>query len=103
MGDNKIKNKVMNWKFWKNIFSCGCYTHEPEPEAEWVGRHKQKAVAFAKTHKKGTRVVAQNKSGVWKAGEIIGEHDWALMSFYFMVKFDDGEIIKQEERKVNLL
>lgn len=76
---------------------------ETPKEEEWVTRHKAKAIAYAETHKAGTRVAAESKNGTWKEGQIIGESDWALFSFYFTVKFDDGEIIKQEERKVTKL
>jgi hypothetical protein len=75
---------------------------KPQKE-EWVTKHLEKAKNYAETHKKGTRVVAQSNSGVWKEGVIIGEHDWALFTFYFLVKFDDGEILKLEDRKVSKL
>jgi hypothetical protein len=76
---------------------------EPQKEEGWVTRHKNKAKQYAESHKAGTRVAAQSKDGTWKEGVIIGEHDWALFTFFFVVKFDDGEIIKQEERKVTRL
>lgn len=76
---------------------------EKPKEEEWVTRHKNKAKVYAETHKAGTRVAAESKNGTWKEGQIIGEHDWALFTFFFTVKFDDGEIIKQEERKVTKL
>ena len=66
---------------------------EKPKEEEWVTRHKNKARVYAETHKAGTRVAAESKNGTWKEGEIIGEHDWALFTFFFTVKFDDGEII----------
>lgn len=72
-----------------------------EEEPEWAIRHKKKARVYAETHKAGTRVVAESKNGTWKEGQIIGQHDWRLFTFYFVVKFDDGEIIKQEENKVS--
>lgn len=72
-------------------------------EEEWVTRHLAKAKVYAETHKKGTRVAAESKDKTWKEGVIIGEHDWALFTFYFVVKFDDGEIIKQHEGKVTKL
>lgn len=89
----------------KNIFSFAYFKTPPvkKEEPEWVDRHKTKAKVYAETHKAGTRVIAESKSGVWKEGSIIGEHDWALFSFFFTVKFNDGEVIKQEERKVQLL
>jgi len=61
----------------------------------------KKARAYEISHKKGTRVVAESKNGTWKEGQIIGEHDWKLFTFFFTIKFDDGEIIKQEESKVS--
>lgn len=48
---------------------------EEPREEEWVTRHKNKAKAYAETHKSGTRVSAESKDGTWKVGEIIGEHD----------------------------
>lgn len=60
----------------------------------------EKSRAYEVSHKKGTRVVAQSKDGTWKEGEIIGEPDWQLFTFFFTIKFNDGEIIKQEENKV---
>lgn len=63
-------------------------------------RHKRRSREYSVTHKDGTRVVAESKNGDWKEGKVIGEHDWALFTFFFTIKFDDGEIIKQEERKV---
>ena len=68
---------------------------EPQKEEGWVTRHKNKAKQYAESHKAGTRVAAQSKDGTWKEGVIIGEHDWALFTFFFVVKFDDGEIIKE--------
>lgn len=73
---------------------------EELPQEEWVERHKRRSREYSVTHKHGTRVVAESKNGDWKEGNIIGEHDWALFTFFFTIKFDDGEIIKQEERKV---
>ncbi len=72
-------------------------------EEDWVIRHKARSKRYDITHKKGTRVVAENKNGIWKEGQIIGDHDWSLFTFFFVVKFDDGEIIKQEESKVSLI
>lgn len=66
-------------------------------------RAREKADQYAISHKAGTRVAAENKAGIWKEGQIIGEHDWALFTFFFTVKFDDGEICKLEERKVTRL
>ncbi len=97
--------KLKNW--WKRFTyvepSTQITTKEikKEKEPDWVIRHTAKAKVFAETHKAGTRVIAESKDKTWKEGEIIGEHDWALFSFFFIVKFDDGEIIKQEERKVS--
>lgn len=62
----------------------------------------KKSKAYAETHKQGTRVSAMNNNGDWKEGEIIGEPDWTLFTFYFNVKFDNGETIKQSESKVKL-
>ncbi len=69
-------------------------------EPEWVTRHIKRADQYKITHKPGTRVVAESKNGAWKEGQIIGDHDWRLFTFFFTIKFDDGEIIKQEEGKV---
>lgn len=63
-------------------------------------RAHEQARVYAITHKAGTEVVAENKNGEWKKGTIIGDHDWALFTFFFTIQFSDGEIIKQEERKV---
>lgn len=76
---------------------------EAPKQDEWVDRHKAKAKEYADTHRSGTPVVAESKDGTWKHGKIIGEHDWALFTFYFTVKFEDGEILKVEERKVTKL
>ena len=74
-----------------------------EEEPEWVGRHKEQARVYRETHKEGTKVIAENKSGVWKKGEIIGQHHWELWHFYFTVKFNDGEIYRVSENKVTKL
>jgi hypothetical protein len=66
-------------------------------------RARRKAGIYAQTHKAGTPVVAQSKDGSWKDGVIIGEHDWALFTFFFTIRFNDGEIIKQEETKVTVV
>lgn len=72
----------------------------PVKKEEWVQRHRNMAKKYSETHKAGTRVVAESKNGTWKKGEIIGNHDWELFTFFFTIEFDDGEIIKQEETKV---
>lgn len=63
-------------------------------------RAHKKAEEYSKTHRAGARVTAQSKDGSWKEGVVVGEHDWHLFTFFFTIKFDDGEFIKQEERKV---
>lgn len=83
-------------------FSTRKLTEEPKQD-DWVERHKKRSREYSVSHKDGTRVAAENKDGVWKEGKIIGEHDWELFIFFFTVKFDDGEIIKQEAQKITKL
>lgn len=71
-----------------------------EEEPEWVERHKKRAIAYAETHKAGTKVIAKNKNGIWKEGEIIGEHYWELWHFFFTIKFNDGEICRVQASNV---
>ena len=75
------------------------YNRKPAPKIDSspFDRARQKGQSYAKTHKAGTPVVAQSKDGSWKDGVIIGEHDWSLFTFFFTIRFNDGEIIKQEE------
>ena len=71
-----------------------------DEEPEWVERHKKQARVYAETHKAGTKVIAKNKSGIWKEGEIIGEHYWELWHFFFTIKFNDGEICRIQANDV---
>lgn len=71
-----------------------------EEEPEWVERHKKRARGYAETHKAGTKVIAKNKNGIWKEGEIIGEHYWELWHFFFTIKFNDGEICRAQASNV---
>lgn len=68
-------------------------------ETPFTRADKQWAI-YQVTHKAGTKVVAESKDGTWKEGMIIGKLDWQLFTFFFTIKFNDGEIIKQEEGKV---
>lgn len=76
---------------------------EPVIDQGPFDRARRKAHIYAQTHKAGTTVVAESKDGSWKDGVIIGEHDWALFTFFFTIRFNDGEIIKQEETKVTVV
>ena len=78
-------------------------TRIKEKEETPFDRALKKAKQYDVSHKKGTKVVAASKDGTWKKGKIIGEHDWALFTFFFTIQFEDGEIIKQEESKVTKL
>ena len=73
---------------------------EENSEPEWYKRHINQAKVYRETHKAGTKVIAKNKSGVWKEGEIIGEHDWELWHFFFTIKFNDGEFCKVQASDV---
>ena len=83
----------------KNIVKDSPIKKEPKEE-DWVIRHKAQAKIYAVSHKAGTKVIAKNRSGVWKEGEIIGEHDWELWHFFFTIKFNDGEYCKVQASNV---
>ncbi len=90
--------RLRNLFFWKQDLD------EPSQASDAVfERHKKRADRYAETHKPGTRVAAENKHGIWKEGVVIGEHDWCLFTFFFTVKFDDGEIHKVEDSKITVI
>ena len=52
-----------------------------------------KAERLAKEFKEGTRVYAKKEDGNWYKGTSLGYHDWGLYTTFFLVEFEDGDIL----------
>jgi|LakMenEpi03Aug12_release.lakeMendotaPanAssembly.Ray.scaffolds.fasta_scaffold20377_22 hypothetical protein len=52
-----------------------------------------KAERLQKEFEEGVRVYAKKKDGLWYKGTSLGYHDWRLYTTFFLVKFDDDEIL----------
>lgn len=66
-------------------------------------RVEKEAKALCEKFKNGTRVYGKKEDGKWYKATSLGYQDWRLFTTYFLVKFDDGDIIELPSDNMSLM